>query len=174
MIYTTRRLSAEWKSLVSLARETDSGAGGGGGGRQRYGTGKQQPFLAFLHGRGWKITFWSRTGGIWDRTQTLPLTLSLFLSLSHSLPLTHHTLSLSAFPFISSCTLCVYPWILFISLQGASPKLRGLMTSELVSFRIKTPESSLLITSSKPTQNGTRSPLFLSSLSQPPSTGSIG
>lgn len=32
----------------------------------------------------------------------------------------------------------------------------SLMTSELVSFRIKTPESLLLITSSKPTRNGKR------------------
>lgn len=36
------------------------------------------------------------------------------------------------------------------------PQTGSLMTSELVSFRIKTPESSLLITSSKPTRNCTR------------------
>lgn len=120
MIYTSRRLSAEWKRRAHRARgprkRGETGETARRGRRRRW----RWPFLASLRRRakGEKSRF-DPEPGIWDRTQTV------------GLPSLH--------------------------VSPGSLKLRSLMTSELVSFRIKTPESSLLITSSKPTRNGTRS-----------------
>lgn len=118
MIYTSRRLSAEWKRRAPRARGPRKRGETGETARWRWL--RRWPFLASLRRRakGEKSRF-DPEPGIWDRTQTV------------GLPSLH--------------------------VSPGSLKLRSLMTSELVSFRIKTPESSLLITSSKPTRNGTRS-----------------